>query len=136
MKILLNNPLMYVYVNPNKFFFTIQLLFLWIKSVSLNYGFPPGSHWGYLQRASKPPSCSGVGSEMLNHPLRESRILARTLLRGAFFSESSWLSVCLTDWLSVCTHKEGLVGGEVKGNSEFLKIYYPYPCFWDSAYFV
>ena len=26
MKILLNNPLLYVYVNPNKFFFTIQLL--------------------------------------------------------------------------------------------------------------
>ena len=28
MKILLNNPLMYVFINPNKFFFTIQLLFL------------------------------------------------------------------------------------------------------------
>ena len=32
MKILLNNPLMYVYINPNKFFFIIQLLFLWITS--------------------------------------------------------------------------------------------------------
>ena len=32
MKILLNNPLIYVYVNPNNFFFTIQLYI-----VSLNY---------------------------------------------------------------------------------------------------
>ena len=71
MKILLNNPLIYVYVNPNKFFFTIQLLFLRITSVSLNYGFAPGLHWGRLQRTPKPSSCSGEASEMLNHPLRE-----------------------------------------------------------------
>ena len=36
MKILLNNPLMYVYVNPNKFFFTIQLLFLELRHANMS----------------------------------------------------------------------------------------------------
>ena len=36
-------------------------------------------HWGHLQHAYKTPSCSSRASEMLNHPLRESKILARTL---------------------------------------------------------
>ena len=71
MKILLNNPFIYVYVNLNKFFFTIRLLFLRIKSVSLNYGFAPGHHWGHLQHAPKPPSYSGGASEMLNQPLHK-----------------------------------------------------------------
>ena len=36
MKILLNNLLMYVYVNPNKFFFTIQLFFF---TLSISFWF-------------------------------------------------------------------------------------------------
>ena len=33
--------------------------------------FALGPHWGCLQRALKPPSCSGGVSEMLNHPLHK-----------------------------------------------------------------
>ena len=75
MKIHLNNPLMYVYVNPNKYFFTIQLFFFSAYKkpcfAKASRGFAPGPHWGCLQHAPKPPSCSGGASEMLNHPLRE-----------------------------------------------------------------
>ena len=67
MKILLNNPPMYVDINPNNFFFTIQLLLL----VSLNYGVTPGLHWGHLQCTSKPLSCSDGAYCLLSLVIRD-----------------------------------------------------------------
>ena len=49
MKILLNNPLMYVYVNPNKFFFIIQLLFLTACPQT-----PPQLLWWSIRDAQSP----------------------------------------------------------------------------------